>query len=576
MKRKIETYLNGTSKKQLSLRSQFSRIIIVCCIAAVCIQAVVMVVLLCRQYVRQERENAKYVLESINEKMNIVFQNVGNMALSIQHNVGLEPFFEDEFYDEEIAVGELKSTATLFAEWNHMGSFEPILEKIYLFNAKEDAIYSLYYPMTLAEIQHSNAAYQVLYKDFKALETDFYVQVEEECLNLCMNLYTSEMKPLGVCIFSLNIRNIEANYKNLEQYDYYSWGIKGGECLYIGNQTFSFENQDYVLMDHSGLGFDLYSYTAISEWGIYHSMWTTIVIVLCISFFVIVVLSFVGYKMAIHYVKPLEIVAEKIDLVGKGNFDTKLGEYSIEELQNISNTFNEMTDYIERLVKEVYETQLVAQQSQIKYLQSQMNPHFLFNVLSMIEMRAALNDDKEVQDMLYKLSKLYQGKIFRKNEYFISLEEEMEIVDFYLSIQNNRFGEKITYSIFYEGEKEVYKNVMVPRLSIEPIVENAVFHGLEPKNGKGHISVNISCINDCLEIYIEDDGVGFDLEKITEKKTGKDHSNVGLWNTNKMIQNLCGDAYGLNIESKIGEGTVVKVVLPVRNGEGYVEGNGCG
>ena len=77
-----------------------------------------------------------------------------------------------------------------------------------------------------------------------------------------------------------------------------------------------------------------------------------------------------------------------------------------------------MTNYIERLVKEVYETQLIAKQSQIQYLQAQMDPHFLFNVLSMIMMKAAINQDKEVQDMLYKLSGLYQGKIFRKNEKF--------------------------------------------------------------------------------------------------------------------------------------------------------------
>ena len=298
-------------------------------------------------------------------------------------------------------------------------------------------------------------------------------------------------------------------------------------------------------------------------------------IVLCISVIVIILLSFIGYKMAVHYVEPLEIITEKIDLVGKGNFDAKLGEYAIEELQNISNTFNEMTDYIERLVKEVYETQLVAQQSQIKYLQSQMNPHFLFNVLSMIEMRAALNEDKEVQDMLYKLSKLYQGKIFRKNEYFISLEEEMEIVDFYLSIQNNRFGEKITYSIFYEGGIENYKNVLVPRLSIEPIVENAVFHGLEPKKEKGHISVKVSFVDDCLEIEIKDNGVGFDFKKIAEKNAGKNHSNVGLWNTDKMIHNLCGEMYGLQVSSRVGIGTTVRVLLPVRNGGAYVEGNGC-
>jgi len=243
-------------------------------------------------------------------------------------------------------------------------------------------------------------------------------------------------------------------------------------------------------------------------------------------------------------------------------------------VQNISDTFNEMTDYIERLVKEVYETQLIAQQSQIRYLQAQMNPHFLFNVLSMIEMRAALNEDKEVQDMLYKLSRLYQGKIFRKNEHFIYLEEEMEIVDFYLSIQNNRFGEKITYSIYYDGNKKIYEKMMVPRLSIEPLVENAVCHGLEPKREKGHISISISCKEHNLSVLIEDNGVGFELEKIAEKKDDKNHSNVGLWNTNKMIHNLCGEQYGLEINSRVGEGTVVKVLLPIRNGEDYVEGNG--
>ena len=575
MKRKMEKYFKSISKKPLSLRSQFSRIIIICCIAAVCIQAMVMMVLLSRQYVRQERENAVYILESINEKVDTMFQNVGNIALAIQHNVGLEAFFEGENYDNEVINEELKSASNLFAEWNRVDSFEPILEKIYLFNAKGESIYSLYYPMTVTEIQESNSEYQILYAKFRAKEEDFYVQIDNDCLNLCMNLYTSDMKLMGACVFALNIGNIEANYKNLEQYEYYSWGIKADEELFLGKQNFDPKKQTQVLMDDRNLGFNMHSYVAVLKWGIYLSLWNTLIIVLCISAVVIVILSLVGYKMAVYYVEPLEIVAEKIDLVGKGNFDTKLGEYSIEELQNISNTFNEMTDYIERLVKEVYETQLIAQQSQIKYLQSQMDPHFLFNVLSMIEMRAALNNDKEVQDMLYKLSRLYQGKIFRKNEYFIYLSEEMEIVDFYLSIQNNRFGEKITYSISYEG-KEDYENIMVPRLSIEPIVENAVLHGLEPKNGKGHISVRIFSINDCLIIYIEDNGVGFDFEKIAEKNIGKDHSNVGLWNTNKMIHNLCGDEYGLDVKSKIGEGTVVKVVLPIRNGEDYVESNGCG
>ena len=278
-----------------------------------------------------------------------------------------------------------------------------------------------------------------------------------------------------------------------------------------------------------------------------------------------------AYLISLYYVKPLKIVAEKIKQVGKGDFSTKLDEYQVEELRDISETFNDMTDYINHLIREVYETQLIAKQSQIQYLQAQMNPHFLFNVLSMIGMKAAMNGDMEVRELIYKLSKLYQGKIFRRNEPVISLLEEIEIADFYLSIQNSRFGDKITYDITYEGGKEKYKKMMVPRLSIEPIVENAVCHGLEPKQGNGHIKLRIYTEDEILKIIIIDDGIGFDLKTVTENKEGEHHTHVGIWNTNKMIHNLYGQEYGLKIESKPGEGTTVIVTLPVRKEEDYVE-----
>ena len=192
-------------------------------------------------------------------------------------------------------------------------------------------------------------------------------------------------------------------------------------------------------------------------------------------------------------------------------------------------------------------------------------------VLSMIGMKAAIKGDQEVQELIYKLSKLYQGKIFRKNEPVISLLEEIEIADFYLSIQNSRFGEKITYAIKYEGGKELYEKLMVPRLSIEPIVENAVCHGLEPKEGNGHIDINVSTEEEILKIIITDDGIGFDANAIKEEKADKNHTHVGIWNTNKMIHNLYGEDYGLKINSIPGKGTMVVVTLPVRKEENYVE-----
>lgn len=570
----FEEYLRGPSKKALSMRKQLSRIITFCCVIAVCVQTIVMVAMLSSQYVQQERENMLVLLENSNVKTETLFQNLGEMALSIRHSVGLRSFFDDDFYNIESVTEELKGVANLFSERNRVDSSETFVEKIYLFNESDELVYNLYYPMTITEINELQKNYEALYRVFGESGQDFYYQIEEDCLNLCMRLYDSEMAPLGVCIFALNRNCIEANFENLKKIESYQWRITYAEKVLLGEDAISLQKNAKVLEHSTQIGFGLNVYAAVAEWVIYQSLGVMVVIVLGIAVVLIMFFAFIGRNMAIYYVQPLENVAEKIKLVGKGNFDTKLEEYPIEEVQNISDTFNEMTDYVERLVKEVYETQLIAQQSQIRYLQAQMNPHFLFNVLSMIEMRAALNKDEEVRDMLYKLSRLYQGKIFRKNEHFIYLEEEMEIVDFYLSIQNNRFGEKITYSINYEGNKKLYEKMMVPRLSIEPLVENAVCHGLEPKEEKGHIFISISCKDNNLEVLIEDNGVGFETEKLAEKKEDKNHSNVGLWNTNKMIHNLCGEQYGLEINSRVGEGTVVRVLLPIRNGEDYVEGNG--
>ena len=567
----MENILWGPKDQPYSLRKQISRLITFCCVTVVCIQAVVMVTMLISQFVQQERSDTLYIIESDNTKMDMTIQYLEEMVLSIQHHTGLRSFFCSGVYHEKTAEEQLKTAGNLFSERNQLESSEPFVEKIYLFNEEGKSIHHLYYPTTMKEITEDQEKYRCIYEAFLLGEEEFYYNVEEEHVNLCLWLYDSDMKPLGGGVFALNKSGIEQNYKNLDKMKNYSWSIyKDGQQI-IGQNQFTLK-KTFPMLEHSmRSGFGLTLYAGVSRWVIYQSLGTTVLTVLLISVALILLLSFLGHAMAVYYVKPLETVAEKIQLVGKGNFDTKLSEYRVEELQNISDTFNEMTDYIDKLVKEVYETQLIAKQAQIQYLQAQMNPHFLFNVLSMIEMRAAVNKDMEVQQMIYKLSKLYQGKIFRKDERFIYLEEEMEIVDFYLSLQNGRFGDKITYSISYEGDKEEYKKCMVPRLSIEPIVENAVCHGLEPKDKNGHISISISRKNEVLKITIEDNGVGFDTNLVVESREDKNHSHVGLWNTNKMIHNLCGDEYGLAVESQIGNGTKVSVILPIKCG-----GNLCG
>lgn len=568
--------LMGQRDRSNSLSRQLSRVITYCCTIAVIIQGIVMVAMIIYQYVDKEREDILYLLENNNAKMQSRIEYVEEIVLNIRHNPGLIPFLKGQSYNIDHVNEQLSNTVNIFSERNLVNGSTPFIEKVYLYNNGGKSTSLAYYPFTLTQYRLYNEEYKSLYEAFLDSGDDFYYRVSDDSIDLCIHLYDDNMQKMGGCIIVLYKDGIEENYNDVEKTGNYLWKIMGEEGVIIEKNNLISGNKEFLLENAIFTDFGLKLYAAVSEKVFLQSIWSTIITIIITSTFLVCFLAYCGYLVSCHYVRPLKTVAEKIKQVGKGEFHTKLGEYEAEELSNISETFNEMTAYINRLVKEVYETQLMAQQAQIQYLQAQINPHFMFNVLSMIEMKAAINGDKEVQKMIYKLSRLYQGKIFRKNEYMIFLEEEMEITDFYLSLQNSRFGEKITYSIKYEGDKTTYENIKVPRLCIEPIVENAVCHGLEPKEGNGHISIEIKKELDILKIVITDDGVGFVAEEMDRyyEKASEDreasslsgkrkHTHVGLWNTNNVIHNLFGEDYGLTIDSTPGVGTKVEVRLPV-------------
>lgn len=559
----IKNLIFGKKDKPYSLSKQLSRVITCCCVVAIIIQSMVLVGMVIKQYVKKGMEDTSYILKNDNGKMETKFQYLQEMVLTIQHNQGLRVFLKGQFYNDETVTKQLENVVNVFSERNRMGNAEPFVEKIYIYNINGGSICELFYPITVAEYNGFKKKYENLYNEFVGSKRDFYYKTEAKNISLCLNLYDETMNNIGVCIFVLNRQGIEDNYANLNKVSRYSWGIRTkSEIIISESNLFSYEKNNLIEQEFYA-GFGLTFYAELSNAAIFGSLWSSILITFMVSVVLIIALTIFSHLISLRYVKPLKTIAKKIKQVGGGDFKTKLEDYRIEELKNISETFNDMTDYINKLIVEVYENQLIAKQSELQYVQAQMNPHFLYNVLSMIGMKAALNNDKEVQELIYKLSKLYQGKIFRKNEPVILLSEEMEIIDFYLSIQNSRFGDKITYSIEYEEGKEFYSNLYVPRLSIEPIVENAVCHGLEPKNGDGHISVNIGENAGNLMITVIDDGIGFDADAVEKESNYKGHTHVGLLNTDRMIKNLYGEEFGINIKSKSGVGTKVTITLPI-------------
>ena len=268
--------------------------------------------------------------------------------------------------------------------------------------------------------------------------------------------------------------------------------------------------------------------------------------------------------------RPIEEITDKLQAVKEGNFETKLPAYDSREFNEISEVFNEMTAYVNNLIKEVYEKQISIKEMELKFLQTQMNPHFMFNVLNTLSLQAKMDGNEELFRMISTFSQLIQAKIYRSGEEKVTLGQELSYVEYYLYLQSYRFGERLSYEIAVSEEK--LKEQYIPKLCIQLIVENAVVHGLEPKVDNGFVKVSVYRQEGCICIDTVDDGVGFGADgevTLPLEKREKDsaHNHVGLSNVHHMIQLMYGEAYGVTVFSSPGRGSTVRIRIPEDQGE---------
>lgn len=278
-----------------------------------------------------------------------------------------------------------------------------------------------------------------------------------------------------------------------------------------------------------------------------------------------------GIILSLRFTRFIRDLLRIINKVKVGSYDSKMPVYKDMELNLLSNTFNNMTKEIKYLINQVYEKQLLLKETEFKFLQSQMNPHFLFNTLITIGYKARLSKDETIYKMVTSLTELLQAGIYTNSQAKVPIQQELEFIKFYLYLQKERFEDKLEYSIHVSDEKIL--NYALPKLSIEPLVENAVVHGLENKISKGTVELYIRQENDSIYFEVIDDGSGFesgnisleDNETIIRRKKG--HNNIGLMNTHKRIQLIYGEQYGICIESQVGKGSKVTVHIPVDRSE---------
>ncbi len=223
-----------------------------------------------------------------------------------------------------------------------------------------------------------------------------------------------------------------------------------------------------------------------------------------------------------------------------------------------------MVKEIDRLIKQLEEEHKMRERMYFETLQMQINPHFLFNALNAIKWMAIMKGQNEIGTTIAALGKLLETTLSKNGE-IISLSEEIQCIDSYVLLQKMRYGDKfdIRYSI-----DETILSYKVPRLILQPLVENAIIHGFEDMELRGVITINGYKQSNVLFIEVIDNGRGMSPEKIDQilkglYKSNKFNNNIGLKNINDRIKLYFGPDYGLAIRSEEGKGTLVRICLPL-------------
>ena len=288
-----------------------------------------------------------------------------------------------------------------------------------------------------------------------------------------------------------------------------------------------------------------------------------IIVVLAICFSLGISYNIIyGINNLIYYIKNVE----------NGNFDFKMEELGEDEIGTLVKSFYNMTCRLNQLINKTYRLKIKEREAQLKALQAQISPHFLYNALDSINWSLIENGDFETSETLCALSAILRYSIDGTGS-MVTIKEELDQLGNYLFVQKSRFEDRFVYNI--ECSEELY-NIKIPKLLVQPIVENAVSHGIEKRTSKGVINIEIIKKDNIISISVRDNGYGIPEKKLIELKKQildkdkfkdeDDRYHLGLANVNQRIQIIYGREYNLEIYSENEEGVEVIIKLPI-NGE---------
>lgn len=399
------------------------------------------------------------------------------------------------------------------------------------------------------------------------------------------NIVDSNFEPFAVLTMELNVEDMFGGLRAI-------WGFKEGDVFIDGIPVFQVYEQDpcLALEGESDMkeplyynrGKEAYVYRRLDS-GWHKTAYTvtldetviageTVVIkyllVMLVVFMIpLIVVVFYFFHQSVN--KPIEALRDAYKEIEKEHYGFHVEtDIRHEEFAELDEAFNSMSDKLQYQFEKIYLEELALRDANIMALQSQINPHFLNNTLEIINWEARMAENYKISAMIEALSTMMEATMNRGRQQLIPLSEEMSYADAYLYIISRRFGEKL------EVSKEIDENclqVMVPRLIVQPIIENAVEHGMNFA-GKGKIHIRISKKEDRLLIEVMNNGklTDKDMEKIMQLLGEKDmkeirSASLGIRNVNKRLKLLYGDECGLTIKSDKNGHTVSTIIVKIDN-----------
>ena len=262
--------------------------------------------------------------------------------------------------------------------------------------------------------------------------------------------------------------------------------------------------------------------------------------------------------------RPVKHLKEAMNAVQRGDLAVTIKRSSSDEIGDLSSSFNYMLKALNEQIDKSYKQEIASQNAEMKALQAQINPHFLYNTLDSINWMLLERGEEDISKVVISLGKLMQYSI-GKSSAIVRLKDEYMNIHNYLLLQKNRIEDKLSYTLLSNPE---FENYPIPKLILQPLIENSIIHGIIPCDRPGTIRVATDAVTHGLMITIEDNGIGMDEEELKHFMelcyNEGSNQNIGVQNVMKRLFLFYGKDVEINVNSKKGKGTCIQLILPER------------